>query len=499
MKVSVLGKPLGDVVADALVVATCQDGGKLTPALRRLDQKLGGALSRTLEAERFQSKFGQVTHVHTGGVLRADRLVVVGLGPRGEVSADHVRRAAATGVRRARDLGARRVAVDLVGDRLPARHRAHAVTEGALLGTYTFERYKRDKSDRVVEEVLVVASDPPDMRGAAEGARTGEIFGRATNFARDLVNGPANDVHPAHLAEVAREIARDGRLGLRVWERAECEKMGMGAFLGVAAGSEQPPKFIHITYAPAGRSRKRVAIIGKGITFDAGGLDLKTADGMLRMKDDMSGAAAVLAVLRALPDLKARVEVHGIVAAAENMPSGSALRPGDVLRAMNGTTIEIGNTDAEGRLTLADALVYAAKQIEPVEAIDVATLTGAIGTALGPQCAGLFSNDDRLAERLLAAAAGAGERLWRLPLIDDYREHLRSDVADINNVARGVGGGAINAAVFLREFVGPMRWAHLDIAATAFTEKESAIQPKGATGTAVRTLLAYLAAEGEGR
>jgi leucyl aminopeptidase len=275
--------------------------------------------------------------------------------------------------------------------------------------------------------------------------------------------------------------------------------MGMGAFLGVSAGSQQPPKFIHLTYTPAERPRRRVAIVGKGITFDAGGLDLKTADGMLRMKDDMSGAAAVLGIMRALPALKPRVEVHGLIAATENMPSGSAIRPGDVLRAMNGTTIEIGNTDAEGRLTLADALAYAARHIKPDEAIDVATLTGAVGTALGPLCAGLFANDDRLADRLVSAATSAGERVWRLPLIDEYRDYLRSDVADLNNVARGVGGGAINAAVFLREFVGDLRWAHLDIAATAFTEKDSPLTPKGATGVTVRTLLTYLTADGQGR
>jgi leucyl aminopeptidase len=499
MKVSALGKPLSEVVADALVVAAHSDDAKPSPPLRRLDQKLGGALVQALEAEKFQARPGQVTHLHTAGRLRADRVVVVGLGPRDGVTTEHVRRAAAAGVRRARDLGARRVALDGFGERLPVRQRAHALTEGALLATYTFERYKREKSDRVVDEVQVVAADPQDARGSAEGVRTGTIFGEATNFARDLVNGPANDVHPTRLAEVGGEIARDGGLGLRVYERAECEKMGMGAFLGVSAGSLQPPKFIHLTYTPSGRARRRVVVVGKGITFDAGGLDLKTADGMLRMKDDMSGAAVVLGIMRALPALKPRVEVHGLIAATENMPSGSAIRPGDVLRAMNGTTIEIGNTDAEGRLTLADALAYAAKHIEPDEAIDVATLTGAVGTALGPLCAGLFATDERLAERLMSAATVAGERLWRLPLLDDYREYLRSDVADINNVARGVGGGAINAAVFLREFVGGMRWAHVDIAATAFTEKEGPLQPKGATGVMVRTLLTYLTADAESR
>jgi leucyl aminopeptidase len=280
---------------------------------------------------------------------------------------------------------------------------------------------------------------------------------------------------------------------VKVLDRAECEKLGMGAFLGVAAGSEQPPKFIHLTYAPPGRRRRRVAMIGKGITFDSGGLDLKTAESMLRMKDDMSGAAAVLAIMRALPTLKPAVEVHGLIAATENMPSGSALRPGDVLKAMNGTTIEVGNTDAEGRLTLADALCYANARIKPDEIVDLATLTGACVVALGPLCAGLLASDQPLADRLLAAAEQAGERVWQLPLIEEYRENLKSDVADLNNVGPR-GGGAITAALFLKEFAGATPWAHLDIAGPAFSEKDLPLAPKGGTGVAVRMLLTYLGA-----
>jgi leucyl aminopeptidase len=237
--------------------------------------------------------------------------------------------------------------------------------------------------------------------------------------------------------------------------------------------------------------------VGKGITFDSGGLDLKTAEGMLRMKNDMSGAAAVLGVMRALPTLKPPVEVHGLIAATENMPSGSAIRPGDVLRAMNGTTIEVGNTDAEGRLTLADAICYARKVIEPDEIVDLATLTGACVIALGPLCAGLLASDQALADRLLAAADAAGERVWQLPLIDEYREGFKSDVADLNNVGPR-GGGAITAALFIKEFVGDTPWAHLDIAGPAFTEKDEPLGPKGATGVAVRTLLTYLGGDARG-
>ena len=492
-----LARPLVEAEADALVVGLHAEAKALPTGLAALDRRAEGQLKAVLDAEKFQAKVGQVTHVHTAGrsgaarVIPAPLVIIVGLGEGKDVTLEIVRRAAASGLRRARDLGARTVAVDLLGERLPARQRAHSVVEGAILGTYTFDRYKREKTDKAVEELRVLAPDSRVARDVAEGARSGEVFARATWFARDLVNAPANEAHPAELARVAAEVAKEGRLRLRVYERAECQKMGMGAFLGVAAGSQQPPKFIHLAYTPAGRARKRVAVIGKGITFDAGGLDLKTAESMLRMKDDMSGAAAVLGIMRALPQLQAPVEVHGIIAATENMPSGSAIRPGDVLRAMNGTTIEVGNTDAEGRLTLADALCYANTRVKPEEIIDLATLTGACVVALGPLCSGLFASDQDLADRLLAAAAQAGERVWQLPLIDEYREHLKSEVADLNNVGPR-GGGAITAGLFLKEFAGSTPWAHLDIAGPAFSEKDLALAPKGGTGVAVRTILTYL-------
>ena len=492
MNVSVVGRPLASVESDAIVVGVYAEEKPLREPAARLDEASGGALADVLQAEKFGAKVGQVTHVHTNGRLPARRVVVVGLGKRAETTAEALRRAAAAGLRRARDLGARAVTVEVLGDRLPVRQRAQAVVEGAILGTYTFDRYKREKNDKVVAELVVLSPDGRSTREVGQGARTGEVFALATWFARDLVNSPANDVHPTYLAKAATDLAKEKGLTVEVLDRAECQKLGMGAFLGVAAGSEQPPCFIHLTYAPA-RPRKKVAIIGKGITFDAGGLDLKTAEGMLRMKDDMSGAAAVLGVMRALPDLKPPVEVHGLVAATENMPSGSAIRPGDVLKAMNGTTIEIGNTDAEGRLTLADAISYANAKIKPDEMVDLATLTGACVVALGPLVSGLFANNRGLAGRLRAAADQAGERLWELPLVDEYREFLKSEVADLNNVGPR-GGGAITAGLFLKEFAGETPWAHVDIAGPAFSEKDLPLAPKGGTGVAVRTLLAYLTA-----
>jgi leucyl aminopeptidase len=491
VNVTVTGGPLASMATDAVIVGVYADDKKLRDPAARVDAAAGRALSQVLEAEKFQGKVGSVTHLHGNGRLPARRVVVVGLGKRAETTAETLRRAAAVGVRRARDLGARAAAIEVLGDRLPARVRAQAVVEGAILGTYTFDRYKREKSDKQVQALSLVEPDGRQRRDVADGARRGEIFAQSTWLARDLINAPANEVNPTHLAKVATEVGKEAGLRVQVFDRAECKKLGMGAFLGVAAGSEQPPKFIHLAYTPRARSRRRVAVIGKGITFDSGGLDLKTAEGMLRMKDDMAGAAAVLGVMKALPRLAPAVEVHGLIAATENMPSGTAVRPGDVLTAMNGTTIEIGNTDAEGRLTLADAICYAVQKVGADEIIDMATLTGACVVALGPLCSGLFANDQALAGRLVAAGETAGERIWQLPLIDEYREHLKSDVADLNNVGPR-GGGAITAGLFLREFAGDRPWAHLDIAGPAFLEKDTPLAPKGATGFAVRTILTYL-------
>ncbi|PYM06835.1 MAG: leucyl aminopeptidase [Candidatus Rokuibacteriota bacterium] len=491
MKVSLLTKPLHAADGDVLIVGAYAEDKRLPEPLAHLDRTLGGQMAEVLKEEQFQGKTGQLSHFYTAGRVPAKRVMVVGLGARGQVTAETVRRAAAAGVRRARDLGARVVSIDVLGDPLPLGQRARAVVGGAILGTYTFERYRKEKTDKVVEELRLVDPDARRAEALNEAIRIGQRFAEATSFARDLINAPANEVNPTYLAKTAAEIAREGKLKLRVYERAECEKMGMGAYLGVALGSDSPPKFIHLTYHPPGRARRRVAIIGKGITFDSGGLDLKPADGMLRMKNDMSGAAAVLAVMRTLPALKPPLEVHAIIAATENMVSGKAQRPGDIVRAMNGVTIEIGNTDAEGRLTLADALCYAVTRVKPDEMIDVATLTGACVVALGSLCAGLLTNDQPLADRVKAAADLVGERVWQLPMIDEYKEGLKSDVADINNVGPR-GGGAINAGIFMKEFVGDIPWVHLDIAGPAFSDKDLPLCPKGGTGFGVRTLLAYL-------
>ena len=496
MKLSLDTNGLTEVRADALILGRHTDDAKLTPALAAVDKKLGGLLSKVMAGEKFEGKIGQVSHVHTDGRLRAARVLVAGLGPKKGSNAEAVRRAASAAARRARDLGARSAAAYLAADGVPPRARAQATAEGAVLGTYRFDKYLKEKSPKRLDSLAVSEPERRSRAAAANGMRAGETWAAATCLARDLVNEPANVVTPAYLARRAQEIARAGRLGLKVLERADCARLGMGAYVGVAQGSHEPPKFIHLTYKPKGRARKRVVVIGKGITFDSGGLDLKPADGMYRMKDDMSGAAAVLGLFQALPKLALPVEVHGLIAATENMPSGTAQRPGDVVRAMNGLTIEIGNTDAEGRLTLADALAYAAKEVKPDEMLDLATLTGAVVVALGMGLSGVFATDDGLADRVLGAAEAAGEKMWRLPLHDEYKEGLKSEIADLNNISSQRGAGAIVAGLFMREFTAGVPWAHLDIAGTAFTERELPLGPKGGTGVGVRTLLAYLSAIG---
>jgi leucyl aminopeptidase len=491
MKLSLDSRGLTEVRTDALIVGRHAGESKLSPGVAALDKQLGGLLTKVMTAEKFEGKPGQIVHVHADGRLPATRVLVAGLGS-GKGDAEAVRRAASTAARRARDLGAKSAAGYLPAEGVSPRARAQATVEGSVLGTYRFDKYLKEKNPKNLDAFAVVEPERRSQGAAEDGMRAGGIWGAATCLARDLVNEPANVVTPAYLAKRAQEISRSGRLGLKVLEREDCEKLGMGAYLGVAQGSLEPPKFIHLTYRPKQRARKRVVVIGKGITFDSGGLDLKPADGMYRMKDDMSGAAAVLGLFSALPKLALPVEVHGLIAATENMPSGTAQRPGDIVRAMNGLTIEIGNTDAEGRLTLADALAYADKEIKPDEMVDLATLTGAIVVALGLGLSGVFVTDEALAGRMLAAAETAGEKMWRMPLYDEYKDGIKSDIADLNNISSQRGGGAIVAGLFMRDFTGGRPWAHLDIAGTAFTERELPLGPKGATGVGVRTLLAYL-------
>jgi leucyl aminopeptidase len=479
------------VACDALALPVVEDRRELEGAAARVDRALGGVLAAAIAEERFEGNVGATLVLHTHGKIPARRVIVVGLGPRAAVTLETHRRAAGAVVRRAAALHARHVAFPsaaLPGQ--PSAAVAQARLEGILLAAYHFARYKA-RPDGAVEQVTLLVEGADEHQQVEDGRRRGALFAEATCFARDLVNEPPNHLPPARLAEIAQETARQHGLRCEVLDEAAMRAQGMNGILAVGGGSAQPPRLIVLEYAPS-RAQREVALVGKGVCYDSGGINLKHSD-LEWMKGDMAGGAAVLAVMRALPALQPQVRVRGVIAAVENMPGGRSMKPGDIIRALSGKTIEITNTDAEGRVILADAVAYAAQR-GAEEIIDLATLTGSAMVALGYYAAALMSNDDALAGRLLAAAERAGERLWRLPLYEEYLEDMRSQVADLRN-SGGRYGGAQKGAIFIREFAGGRPWAHLDIAPTAFLEKEEGTgpyTPKGGTGYGVRTLLTYL-------
>lgn len=490
MKFTVSTEAPESCACDALGLGIVQDTGSLEGAAARVDRALGGVLSTVLAEEHFEAKVAQTLVLHTHGRIPARRIIAVGLGSRNTVSLDVLRQAAAAVTSRAMAAHAAHVAFPPVA--VPSQA-IEAITqarvEGIVLGAYRFSRYKKEDAGRV-ERVTVLAPEG-QQRGVEEGRARGLIFADATVFARDLVNEPPNHLFPIRLAEVAADAARKSGLRCSVLDVDAMEALGMGAILAVGAGSAQPPRLIALEYAPP-RAKKTVAIVGKGVTYDSGGINLKK-DHLQWMKSDMAGGAAVIATMKTLPALRVPLRVLGVVAAVENMLGGRSAKPGDIVRAMNGKTIEINNTDAEGRVILADALAYAAQQ-SPDEIIDLATLTGSAMVALGYQAAAVMSNNQDLVQRLLEAAAYTGERMWQLPLYEEFLEDMRSQVADLRN-SGGRYGGAEKGAVFLREFVDGRPWVHLDIAPTAFLEKDEGTNPylqKGGTGYGVRTLLAYL-------
>jgi leucyl aminopeptidase len=380
---------------------------------------------------------------------------------------------------------------------MEAEKAAQALTEGSILGLYTFRKHiTKEPEHGEIEELLIVERDGSKHAALEQGVKRGRILAEATNCARDMINEPANYMTPSDMAEVARGVCAKYGLECTVLEREEMKNLGMGALLGVAQGSRQPPKFIVISYRGDDSSKTTLGLVGKGLTFDSGGISIKPSEGMEEMKGDMAGGAAVIAAMRAIAEFKAKINVTGLIPATENLPGGAALKPGDVLKAMNGKTIEVVNTDAEGRLILADALCYARKLgLSPL--VDVATLTGACHVALGDVCTGAFGNNQETINKIIKAGEESGEKIWQLPMFDEYKESNKSDVADLKN-SGGRWGGAITAAQFLAEFSQDTPWTHLDIAGTSYSSKERAYILKGATGVAVRTLVNFaLAIAGE--
>ncbi|HEX8002266.1 MAG TPA: leucyl aminopeptidase [Mycobacteriales bacterium] len=448
---------------------------------------LGIDLAAHLEREGFKGEAGEVVSLPAYDRLGATRTVLlVGLGSPEDATPATFRKAGAALVRKAGK--ADTIYSALTANASPAE--LAAFCEGALLAYYTFTEHKSEPKPPTLRSVVLAVRRPGEKATAAlDRARHRAA---ATTLVRDLANAPSLDKTPEWLAKQVVRLGKTAGITVSVMEPKELREKGFGGVLAVGSGSTRPPRLIRMDYDPPGKTKARVLLVGKGITFDTGGLSIKPNDGMAAMKTDMAGGAAVIATMQALPALGLPVRVTGLVPAAENMPSGTAVRPGDVIRHYGGRTVEVLNTDAEGRLVLADALAYGIEQTDPDYVVDLATLTGAIGIALGKRIAGLFANDDKLANALLRAAGEAGERFWRMPLVEDYRRDLDSPIADLKNIGGKFGGGSITAALFLREFVDGRRWAHLDIASAARSDSDEDEITKGATGFGVRTLLTWL-------
>jgi leucyl aminopeptidase len=463
-----------------------------TGALADADKALGGVLLKAAAEEGFKGKTEQTFLLHTHGKLSAGRVVLLGLGERKKFRAETLRLAAGRAAKRAHSLRAQDAAFVVPSERF-ATENARAVVEGFILGAYKFDRYrttnKDEKNAPKLTDVTLIATG---KKGADwdRAVELGKTVAEATNWARDLVNEPAGYLTPTRLADAAKELTKSAGLKVTVGGRKEIQQLKMGMFLGVTQGSAEEPRLIHVVYTPSGGKGAKaapLALVGKAITFDSGGLSLKTAEGMVDMKTDMAGSAAVLAAMRVVGHLKPSFPVHAFIGACENMPSGTAYRPGDILVSRLGKTVEITNTDAEGRLVLGDILTWA-NEHKPAAIIDLATLTGACMIALGHYIVGAFGDDDTFAEQVLGAAKSAGEEMWRLPISDMQKDALRSEVADMKNSGERYGG-AINAAFFLREFVGETPWMHLDIAGPSQSPRERGYYGKGATGVGVRTLV----------
>ncbi len=494
MEISVVVGNIAELKADAILVNFFEDMEKLNGDIATVDKAMGKAISELISQGEIKGKLNEVSVIHSLGRLPASRVVVTGLGKQEELSRDKLCGAVAETCRLLRQKGTENIATIAQGAGkagISLEAAAQAVTEGALLGLYTFRKHMTKETEYgEIKEFTIVAKSQAEREALELGSSRGRVLAEATNLARDLVNEPANYMTPTIMAEEARKLAECHGLECQVLERSEMQELGMGALLGVAQGSKELPKLIVLRYHGSDSTEADLALVGKGITFDSGGISIKSAEKMAEMKGDMAGGAAVIATMGALSQFRPRINVVAAIPATENLPSGGALKPGDILTAMDGKTIEIVSTDAEGRLVLADALGYVRK-LGAKCIVDVATLTGACRIALGDVCSGVFSNRQELVDLLLAAAAEAGELSWQMPLYEQYKEQNKSDVADINN-SGGRYGAPITAAQFLAEFVGDTPWVHLDIAGTYLSDKERACLVKGATGVPVRTLVNFV-------
>jgi leucyl aminopeptidase len=498
MEMEILGSAGNYLEEDvqALAVTVFKDEKADEGFLKELDEATGGIIRSVIESEELKGKEGDSVYLHLGGggALKAKRLLLLGVGAREDFKTPQISQFAGAALRtlRAKNIKSIAVVTRAEGD---AEKIAAAAAEGACIGLFDPDKYRTvDKEERTVDR-FVVSIPGAEQEAIKRGAERGRIIGESVNFTRDMANEPGAYMTPTDMAERARQIAGEFGLSIDVLDEARMEQEGMGALLSVSAGSEQPAKLIILKYSPREASagaadeanRELLAFVGKGVTFDSGGISIKPGENMELMKYDMTGGATVIGAMRAIAQLKPPIPVLGVVPATENLPSGKATKPGDVVRAMSGKTIEIINTDAEGRLILADAMAYA-KKLGASRIIDMATLTGAVSIALGDVNTAILGTDQELIDEVIAAGREVGERFWQLPLDKEYSKQIKSDIADIKNTG-GRKAGTITAAAFLKEFAEDISWAHLDIAGTAWGDEAKPYRAKGPTGIAVRTLL----------
>lgn len=465
-----------ECVCDALILPSVEGlSGKRKDLLASVSALLG-----KISPSEFQGKKNELLLVPSPADIRPKRILFVGLGKKEDINPEGVRQAGGKALALLRNSGISAVALSTATLSDLNMSPAYFV-EGALLGLYTYDRYKKEKETKAVR-ALTILTQPTKALG--DHLKTVTALASGVSFARDLVNAPSNDMTPSDMARVALSL-KGKNIAVRVLEKKACERLGMGSYLSVSKGSAEPPKFIVLEYK--GARKAPVVLIGKSVTFDSGGINIKPSDGLEKMKYDMAGGAAVLGIMKSAASLNLPVSLVGILPATENLPGGNATRPGDIVRSIDGTTIEIINTDAEGRLTLADALGYA-KKYKPSAIIDIATLTGACSIALGNETVAMMGTDRGLIETLRQSADFTNEKVWEMPLYEEYREYLKSDVADIKNIG-GKTGSLVTSACFLKEFAGDTPWVHLDIAGTAWTEKDKPYTPKGASGIGVRLIV----------
>ena len=479
MHYSVSAGKLAGRGTDALIVPVFE-GEKPTGDLDEANSLLGGLLAKVLDSGELEPKLGRTLLLHTDG----ERVLLAGGGKRVDFDFDHAQQLAGSAVRALPSV-CRSATFVLRGD-LPARAQGQAVSEGAGIALWRSDFYKSDRKDPKLERVELLGGKD-GAKEAEAGLKDGQVLAEAVNFARRLADEPSNLMTPTHLAEAAGTIAGPA-VSVEILERADMERLAMGSLLGVAKGSDEPPKMIVMRYKTSKKAKSTVALVGKGITFDTGGISIKPANHMEEMKTDMSGGAAVIGAMRTLAHFKPAVNVLGIVPATENMPGGHAIKPGDVLRASNGKTIEVLNTDAEGRLVLADGMIYA-RNNGATHLVDVATLTGAIVTALGKITTGVFGNNQAWTDQLLAAAKRAGEKMWQMPMFQEYADMMKGDISDLKNISGSSEAGSITAAGFLMAFAEDTPWVHLDIAGTARNGKDLGYMAKGATAASLRTMV----------